>query len=151
MKTGDAREFWHNAKDERVFNGINAITWRGDHVVFQLEPEEWTRFFAVPVGDLTGDAAEHGAGGEDAACSASVEPAPAATPISLTPQDGQIESFSFSADGRYLYYGTNATDIERRHLWRVPTRGGTPGTGHEGRGHRARRRCCCPRASTSRR
>ena len=64
------------------------------------------------------------------------EPSPAATPISLTPQAGQIESFSFSADGRYLYYGTNATDSERRHLWRVPTRGGTPeqltkGTGIE--------------------
>ena len=53
-------------------------------------------------------------------------PSPAATPISLTPQDGQIESSSFSADGKYLYYGTNATDIERRHLWRVPLAGGAP-------------------------
>jgi dipeptidyl-peptidase 4 len=52
--------------------------------------------------------------------------APVATPISLTPQDGQIESFSFSVDGKYLYYGTNVVDTERRHLWRVPTAGGTP-------------------------
>jgi dipeptidyl-peptidase-4 len=125
VKTGDAREFWHNAKDERVFNGINNITWRGDHVIFQLEPEEWTRFYAVPVADLTeplhntGPVARTAVLGVDA-------PAPAPTPISLTPQVGQIESFSYSADGRYLYYGTNATDIERRHLWRVPTKGGTP-------------------------
>src|SRR5207237_2253727 len=47
-------------------------------------------------------------------------------PISLTPQDGQIESSSFSADGKFLYYGSNASDIERRHIWRVPTAGGTP-------------------------
>src|SRR5262245_36859363 len=47
-------------------------------------------------------------------------------PISLTPQDGQIETSSFTADGKYLYYGTNATDIERRHIWRVPLAGGAP-------------------------
>ena len=135
VKTGDGREFWHNAKDERVFNGINNITWRGEHVIFQLEPEEWTRFYAVPVGDLTGSLHNTGPVARTDVFGVG-EPAPAATPISLTPQVGQIESFSFSADGRYLYYGTNATDIERRHLWRVPTRGGTPeqitrGTGIE--------------------
>ena len=125
VKTGDAREFWHNAKDERVFNGINSIAWRGDHVIFQLEPEEWTRFYSVPVPDLTGTL--HNTGPVAKTQLLGVEqPAPATAPISLTPQDGQIESFSFSTDGRYLYYGTNATDIERRHLWRVPTRGGTP-------------------------
>jgi dipeptidyl aminopeptidase/acylaminoacyl peptidase len=47
-------------------------------------------------------------------------------PASLTPQTGQIESSSFSPDGAFLYYGTNATDIERRHIWRVPVSGGTP-------------------------
>jgi dipeptidyl aminopeptidase/acylaminoacyl peptidase len=49
-----------------------------------------------------------------------------AEPISLTPQVGQIETFDFSGDGRYLYYGTNATDIERRHIWRVDLSGGSP-------------------------
>jgi dipeptidyl-peptidase 4 len=135
VKTGDAREFWHNAKDERVFNGINNITWRGDHVIFQLEPEEWTRFYAVPVGDFTDPLHNTGPVARTDVFGVG-EPAPAATPISLTPQAGQIESSSFSTDGRYLYYGTNATDSERRHLWRVPTRGGTPeqltkGTGIE--------------------
>lgn len=42
------------------------------------------------------------------------QPSTAAVPISLTPQVWHIESFSFSADGRYLYDGTNATDSERR-------------------------------------
>ncbi|HEY3886865.1 MAG TPA: prolyl oligopeptidase family serine peptidase, partial [Vicinamibacterales bacterium] len=57
-----------------------------------------------------------------------------AAPISLTPQDGQIETSSYSVDGRYLYYGTNATDIERRHIWRVPTSGGAPEQVTEGEG-----------------
>ncbi len=43
---------------------------------------------------------------------------------------------ALSADGRTLYYCTNAGDIERRHIWAVPTSGGTPrqvttGTGIE--------------------
>ena len=125
VKTGDAREFWHNAKDDRVFTGINSIAWRGDHVIFQLEPEEWTRFFAVPVGDLSGPLQNTGPVARTQVFGVA-EPVAIATPISLTPQEGQIESFSYSPDGRYLFYGTNATDSERRHLWRVPTAGGTP-------------------------
>ena len=124
VKTGDAREVWHNAKDDTVFTGINAITWRGNHVIFQLEPE-WTRFFAVPVGDLAGELENTGPVAKTKLFG--VDPPPAVpAPLSLTPQEGQIESFSYSADGRYLYYGTNATDSERRHLWRVPTAGGAP-------------------------
>ena len=125
VKSGDAREFWHNAKDDRVFTGINTITWRGSHVVFQLEPEEWTRFFAVPVGDLTGELENTGPVAKTKLLGVD-PPAPVPAPIGLTPQEGQIETSSFSADGRYLYYGTNATDSERRHIWRVPTAGGTP-------------------------
>jgi dipeptidyl-peptidase 4 len=101
VATGDAREFWHNAPDDKVFTNITSIEWAGDRVVFQAEPEEWTRFYSVSVDG-------------------------SAAPISLTPQEGQIETSSISNDGRYLYYGTNATDIERRHVWRVPIAGGTP-------------------------
>ena len=125
--TGDAMEFWHNAPQETVFNGINTIGWRGDHVVFQLEPEEWTRFYSVPVPAMAG-AALHNTGPTDRTdvFGPVTSPSSIAAPISLTPQTGQIESSSFSADGRFLYYGTNATDIERRHLWRVPVAGGEP-------------------------
>jgi dipeptidyl-peptidase 4 len=124
--TGDAQEFWHNAPQDPVFNPINAIAWRGDHVIFQLEPEEWTRFYAVPVPALTGTLHNTGPNDRTDVFGPVTAPPPAPEPISLTPQTGQIESFGYSADGKLLYYGTNATDIERRHIWRVPTSGGEP-------------------------
>jgi dipeptidyl aminopeptidase/acylaminoacyl peptidase len=123
--TGDAREFWHNAPDEKVFNAINTIAWRGDRVVFELEPEEWTRFYSVPV-TAAGPAHNTGPNSRSDVFLPVTTPAPVPEPTSLTPQSGQIESSSFSPDGRFLYYGSNATDIERRHIWRVPVAGGAP-------------------------
>src|SRR5205085_12185212 len=35
-------------------------------------------------------------------------------------------SAALSRDGKTLYYCTNASDIEKRHIWAVPTTGGTP-------------------------
>ena len=42
----------------------------------------------------------------------------------LTPGDGAVEQTSLSSDGTFLFYATNAGDIERRHIWKVPTAGG---------------------------
>jgi dipeptidyl aminopeptidase/acylaminoacyl peptidase len=100
--TGAGKEFWHNQKDDKDFTAINAIQWAdADHVIFQAEPQEWVRWYSVPVG----------------AGNASV-------PTVLTPGEGAVEQTGLSADRRYLFYATNAGDIERRHLWRVPTAGG---------------------------
>jgi dipeptidyl aminopeptidase/acylaminoacyl peptidase len=126
VATGDAQEFWHNAPEDTVFNGINQISWRGDHVVFQLEPEEWTRYYAVPVPAFTSTLHNTGPTTRTDVFGPVSSPPTVTTPISLTPQEGQIESAGFSADGKYLYYGSNATDIERRHLWKVPVAGGAP-------------------------
>jgi len=124
VATGDAQEFWHNAVEEKVFNGINTIAWRGERVLFQLEPEEWTRFYSVPVQPI---GTVHNTGPNSRTdVFAPGAPSVAPTPTSLTPQDGQIETSSYSPDGKYLYYGTNATDIEHRHIWRVPVAGGAP-------------------------
>ena len=50
--------------------------------------------------------------------------ASAPEPVTLTPGDGAVEHTAMSADGALLFYTTNAGDIERRHLWKVPTAGG---------------------------
>jgi dipeptidyl aminopeptidase/acylaminoacyl peptidase len=100
VDTGEAHEFWHNQPDDRIFPNINAIEWAGDHVIFQAEPEEWVRYYSVSV-----------AGGT-------------VTPAVLTPGDGMVENIALSKDGRTLFFCTNAGDIDRRHIWKVPTAGG---------------------------
>ena len=94
-------EFWHNQPGDRTFPNINAIAWAGKSVIFQQEPQEWIRWYSVAVDGST------------------------TTPIELTPGEGQAESTALSRDGSTLYYATNAGDIDRRHIWKVPTAGGT--------------------------
>ena len=100
VSTGEAAEVWHNAPDDEIHREVRSIIWAGDHIIFQAEPEGWRRYYAVAA-----------AGGT-------------ATPVELTPGDGIAEHISLSPDGRTLFYATNASDIDRRHLWRVPTAGG---------------------------
>lgn len=108
IETLDAMPFWENAPDERVFTSVSRIEWAGDRVVFTVNnvpDDEWERVFAVGV---SGDTPR---------------------PVLLTTTDGLIEdatSTALSKDGRTLYYCTNAGDIDRRHIWAVPTSGGTP-------------------------
>ncbi|HMF96193.1 MAG TPA: prolyl oligopeptidase family serine peptidase [Vicinamibacterales bacterium] len=100
---GEGREFWHALKDDKDFTAMSTITWADrDHVIFEAEPREWTRWYSVPV-------------------TASSSEAP---PIELTPGEGAVEQAAVSADGRTLFYSTNAGDIERRHVWKVATSGG---------------------------
>ena len=99
--TGEGQEFWHNRKDEGEFNAIAAIKWAGsDRVIFEAEPQEWARWYSVSVSNS--------------------QP----VPVLLTPGEGAVEQSAISPDGRFLFYATNAGDIERRHVWKVPTAGG---------------------------
>lgn len=113
VATLEAREFWHNAPTDRTFTSVNSIAWAGDRVVFtaQVPRDEWDRFFSVSI--------EH----------------PEAEPVLLTTTDGLINdgvadrtftTTTLSRDGMTLYYATNATDIEKRHIWAVPVAGGMP-------------------------
>jgi dipeptidyl aminopeptidase/acylaminoacyl peptidase len=103
-----ARELWHNQPDERTFTNITGLQWAADNLVFPMNNvpgDEFERWFSI---SLT---------------------APAAAPVMLTTTNGLIEGATaaiVSADGKTLYYTTNANDIERRHIWAVPTSGGTP-------------------------
>jgi dipeptidyl aminopeptidase/acylaminoacyl peptidase len=102
VATGKGKEFWHNQKGDVSFTNVSAIRWAdADHVIFEAEPQEWTRWYAVSVSQ------------------------PQPTPVMLTPGEGAVEQTSVSPDGRFLYYASNAGDIERRHVWKVPTAGGT--------------------------
>ena len=108
VETGEAHEFWHPVSEDPIYNSVNAVNaiqWAGDVVLFTAEPEEWLRFYAVSLSGAT------------------------TTAKPITPGEGLIEGVAFtslSADGRTLYYCSNLGDIDRRHVWKVPTSGGEP-------------------------
>ena len=100
VRTGEAHEFWHNEPSDSVFPNVSSILWAGESVIFQQEPEEWIRIYSVAIDGST------------------------RRPIELTPGEGMVETVGLSTDGRTLFYATNAGDIDRRHLWSVPSSGG---------------------------
>jgi dipeptidyl-peptidase 4 len=102
-----ARELWHDAPNEEKYAGMRTVLWAGDDILFPLSPadDEWDRYYAINT-TVSG-----------------------AAPVMLTTTNGLIEdatSAAVSRDGKTLYYCTNANDIEKRHIWAVPTVGGAP-------------------------
>jgi dipeptidyl-peptidase 4 len=140
VATGDAQEVWHNQPNDPLAGNISNARLAGDFVIYQFavgggrggrggrgggpggrggngQPQnaapggptppvdEWERYYSLNVMDTT------------------------ARPVLLTTTDGMIEnqtSVTVSADGKTFYYCTNFKDIELRHIWAVPTGGGTP-------------------------
>ncbi len=101
VETGVAEKVWHDPiSDQGVFRPVNALTWAGDHLVFQLERDNWPHYFSVPA-------------------SAALE----AVPVNLTPGAGEAEFVGFSADGRTLFFTSNVGDLDHRDLWASPTSG----------------------------
>jgi dipeptidyl aminopeptidase/acylaminoacyl peptidase len=143
VTTGEAQETWHNQPNDAIVANLVSARLAGDFVIFP---------FAVGGGrggrGRGGRGGPNGRGGAGEAAeiqAAQENPAvpadewdryyalnvmdPAARPVLLTTTDGLIEnqtSIAFSSDGKTFYYCTNAKDIERRHIWAVPTGGGTP-------------------------
>lgn len=114
VASGEAREVFRAREGVgSVFSGIvasNQLFWAGGRIVFPWEGDGWKQLYGVsPTG---GD------------------------PIRLTPGQGEVQHASLSHDRRSILFDSNADDIERKHVWRVPTEGGeaellTPGTGVE--------------------
>ncbi|MGH7482799.1 MAG: prolyl oligopeptidase family serine peptidase, partial [Longimicrobiales bacterium] len=103
VETGRGHRVWHSFPGEERFTDIRSLRWVGDHLVFESEPGEYEgHYWAVSVSDA------------------------AREPIELTPNPGFVEHVAFSPDGRWIYYTTNADDIDRRDLWRAPIAGGEP-------------------------
>ena len=101
--TGEGQRLWQappEAEDEGFSGSVDGIHWKGDHVVFEAEPGNWRHWYSVSVERPDGRATE------------------------LTPGEGFVEHVAFSADGRYLYYASNISDIDRRDLYRVEVSGG---------------------------
>jgi dipeptidyl aminopeptidase/acylaminoacyl peptidase len=125
VASGEGREFWRNTRDDRSFTAVNAIQWADkDHVIFQAEPDEWIRYYTVrmppPRAALRRASPEQSEGGKPDAAP-NTDP-----PVALTPGDGMVENVGLSREGDWLFYTTNAGDIDHRHVWKVPTAGGQP-------------------------
>ncbi len=103
VSSGEAQKVWQEPLDDQSYRAIRNIIWAGDNLVFQVERNNWRHYYSVPV-----------PGKVDF------------QPINLTPGEGEAEFVGISADGKWLFYSTNVGDIDRRHLWKTPTAGGTP-------------------------
>ena len=98
--TATAKEFWHNAPGDTIFAAIRSIEWAGENVISRVERNNWRHYYTFP---LSGGSRE---------------------PVNLTPGEGIAEAVGLSSDGKYLFYSTNVGDIDRRNLWKTPTKGG---------------------------
>jgi dipeptidyl aminopeptidase/acylaminoacyl peptidase len=107
VASGNVREFWRPGPSDQMFGNIGSITWAGSSVMFSMTVgnEESPRRYSIAIN-----------GGNR-------------SPVQLTTTTGLVEgntSVALSSDGHTLFYATNAEDIDRRHIWSVPTSGGTP-------------------------
>ena len=132
-----AAEIWHPATGDR-FTVLPNYQLAGDQLVFNGTGGAGGGRGGPSTGSGQGAAGAAGPPDEwDRYYSLTLQPG--AKPVLLTTTDGMIETatdVAISADGKTLYYCTNAKDIERRHIWAVPTAGGDPkqittGTGIE--------------------
>jgi Tol biopolymer transport system component len=81
--------------------GGGVIHWGADNkIIFASEQDGWQHLYSLPV-----------EGG---------------TPKLLTPGNCEVEQWSFSSDGKTIFFNSNCNDIDRRHLWSVTTAGDAP-------------------------
>lgn len=105
FSSGQTREVWRAGQGRgsafRELDAARQLFWSfDDFLIFPWEAGGWTHLYAVPA---AGGEARH-----------------------LTPGDFEVENAVMSADGREMIYSSNQDDIDRRHLWKVQTRGGRP-------------------------
>ncbi len=104
--SGEGREVWRAAPGRgSVFQPVEfgaQLAWTADdRLVFPWEREGWKHLYSLPV-------------------------ASGGTATLLTPGAFEVDDVSYAPDGRSAVVSSNQGDIDRRHLWRVATNGGTP-------------------------
>jgi dipeptidyl aminopeptidase/acylaminoacyl peptidase len=100
IQSGKTKELWRASagKGSVFLTDIpveeNLLWWcAGDQLVFPYEKEGWQHLYSLNIS--TGS-----------------------TNL-LTPGDGEIENVTLSEDRKTIYYTTNITDINRRHIWKL--------------------------------
>ena len=101
VESGKGEMVWHEPLNDDTMRNIRDIAWAGENLVFLVERNNWRHYYSVPV-----------TGGLDF------------VPVDLTPGEGEAEYIGFSADGKTLFFTSNAGDIDHRDLWKSPTTGG---------------------------
>ena len=100
IQSGKTKELWKASagKGSIFLNDIpveeNLLWWcAGDQLVFPYEKNGWQHLYSLNIN----------------------------TGVSklLTPGDGEIENVTLSDDRKTIYYTTNISDINRRHIWKL--------------------------------
>ncbi|MGH7553800.1 MAG: S9 family peptidase, partial [Longimicrobiales bacterium] len=103
--TGESREVWRaDAGRGSAYWGIvgeTQLLWTADdRIVFPWEKTGWVSLYSIP--------SEGGRATQ------------------LTSGEFEVEYVALGADRRSVIYNSNQGDVDRRHIWRVSTRGGAP-------------------------
>ena len=100
LSTGKSRELWKADKGRgSVFLSDipveeNLLWWTGEsQLVFPWEKDGWQHLYSLSTND--------------------------GKIKLLTPGDGEVENVTISADRSKIYYTTNISDIDRRHIWEL--------------------------------
>ncbi|TMI94871.1 MAG: S9 family peptidase [Bacteroidetes bacterium] len=100
LKSGTAKEIWKASagKGSVFLSDIpveeNLLWWcAGDQLIFPYEKEGWQHLYSLNINN-------------------------GVTKL-LTSGDGEIENVTLSDDRKMIYYTTNITDINRRHIWKL--------------------------------
>jgi dipeptidyl aminopeptidase/acylaminoacyl peptidase len=103
-ETTNAREIWHSTSELTgslppfASQSLNFVA--GDRIIFCSEQDGRNHLYSI---STTGGQA-----------------------TLLTPGDFDVEDVTLSTDNLSILYTSNQNDVDRRHIWRVSTSGGTP-------------------------
>lgn len=103
-QTGMGHEIWHSGADLNsslpFLTADESFHWAANRIVFASEQDGWNHLYSVAV-----------TGGKE---------------LLLTPGEFEVEHVELTPDSQTIFYTSNQSDIDRRHIWRVAVAGGAP-------------------------